>query len=58
MSNELKELYSPPIFFNSEGSRLALVTCLKCGAAVMFEPLDFTPGVIHLEWHKALERGQ
>jgi hypothetical protein len=66
MSDELKELYGPAIVVNSEGSRLALVSCRKCGATVMFEPLDFTPSlesipngvVIHLEWHKAQEEEQ
>lgn len=58
MSDEFKELYGPAIVVNSEGSRLALVACRKCGATVMFESFDFTPSLIHLEWHKAQEEEQ
>ena len=58
MNDELEEMYGPAIFVNSEGFGPSLVTCLKCGAIVMFDPLDVTPGLIHFEWHKALEKEQ
>ena len=56
--SELEELYGPAIVVNSEATRCKLVSCRKCGATVMFDPLDVTPRLIHLEWHKAQEEEQ
>tara|TARA_S200002703_G_scaffold2193_1_gene3495 strand:+ start:309 stop:488 length:180 start_codon:yes stop_codon:yes gene_type:complete len=54
--SELEELYGPAIVVNSEATRCKLVSCRKCGATVMIDPLDVTPLLIHLEWHKAQEK--
>lgn len=58
MSDELKELYEQLYGHDVEigDQRLRFVSCAKCGAAVMFDPLDVTPRLIHLEWHKAQEK--
>ena len=58
MSDELDDLYGPATVVNSEGARLGLVSCAKCGATVMFDRLDVTPRLIHLEWHRAQEEEQ
>jgi hypothetical protein len=60
MENELKELYEELYGHHVEigDQRPRFVSCAKCGATVMFDRLDVTPSLIHLEWHKALEKEQ
>ena len=59
MENELKELYEELYGHHAEigDQRLRFVSCARCGATVMSDPLDVTPRLIHLEWHKELESG-
>jgi hypothetical protein len=60
MSDEFKELYDELYGHHVEigYQRMSLVSCAKCGATVMFDRLDVTPSLIHLEWHKAQEEEQ
>lgn len=36
----------------AQGSRIAFVTCKRCGAALVIDPADsFDVGARHAEWH-------
>lgn len=40
----------------AEGARVALVTCKRCGAALLLDPADKVNVVkLHDDWHKKLE---
>ena len=43
----------------AEGTRIGIVTCKECGAAIMLDPRDtIEPLRQHHEWHKAREEGK
>ncbi|WVX88653.1 hypothetical protein SEA_CHEESETOUCH_79 [Gordonia phage CheeseTouch] len=44
--------YSPAIPFSAEGSRVGLVTCLRCGAAVLLS-MATDSIALHEQWHEA-----
>jgi hypothetical protein len=40
----------------AEGARVALVTCTRCGAAILLDPADdFDPVERHREWHNRID---
>ena len=45
--------FSPYVAFEVEGRRIGIVTCLRCGAAVLLDEEHAT--VKHLAWHLAHE---
>lgn len=51
--------YTPPRHFTAEGARIALVTCLDCGAALTIDPDYFVDvKALHDAWHERLEGHQ
>lgn len=42
--------------FAAEGARVGLVTCLRCGAAILLDPSDaIDPVAVHRAWHLLVE---
>lgn len=52
-----KITYSAARPWAAEGARVALISCLLCGAAILIDPADETSSLeTHTAWHKALEQ--
>lgn len=49
----MEPLFTSATVWSAEGARVGLVTCTRCGAAVLLDPRDtFQPQVRHREWHE------
>ncbi len=49
--------FTPPRSVAAEGMRIGLVSCHKCGAALVFDPGDeINVSARHKEWHAAIEQ--
>lgn len=50
--------YTAPRAFAAEGARVALVSCLRCGAALLLDPDDEEDAIVlHDDWHNKTEKG-
>lgn len=48
------ERYSRARAFDAEGARVGIITCLRCGAALLLDPLDeFDVRALHSSSHDA-----
>ncbi len=48
--------YSYATIIAAEGARVAIVTCLTCGAALLVDPRDEVGSAeLHNEWHEQIE---
>mgnify|MGYP001594464891 CR=1 FL=1 len=50
--------YSGWIAWAAEGQRLAVMTCLRCGAAVLYQQVGkdgVDPPALHDDWHDHIE---
>lgn len=45
--------FTEPRGVAAEGARIGLMTCLRCGAALLIDPDDtFDPAFVHRRWHE------
>ena len=49
--SEADDLYEPYVVVAAEGRRIGLMTCKRCGAAVMFDEAGVDGPQRHEEWH-------
>ena len=53
--SELADNFTPARIFDTEGARVGIITCKKCGAAVFLDPSDpFSTMDLHMKWHTLL----
>jgi hypothetical protein len=49
---------TPARAWSAEGARVAIATCLQCGASLLLDPsLDFDVVARHADWHEAHDEG-